>query len=93
MRRKSAVKWSLPVVVDEKINRIRWVIVDLHLKVEDVEKVLRTVEGKEDGEGWGLWVEEDSKSRAFGPKETPFVPWNRTAKYYFRRAVRVSSHS
>lgn len=57
MRRKSAVKWSLPVVVDERINRTRWIIVDSDMKVEDVVKVLRTVEGKEDVEGWGLWVE------------------------------------
>ncbi|KAJ3145270.1 hypothetical protein HDU86_001106 [Geranomyces michiganensis] len=55
MRRKSTIKWSIPVVVDERVQRTRWIVVEEVTSVEDVVRVLCMIEGKEDQAEWRLY--------------------------------------
>ncbi|TPX56088.1 hypothetical protein PhCBS80983_g04815 [Powellomyces hirtus] len=85
MRRKSAIKWSIPVVVDERVFRTRWVVVEAAMSVGDVVRILCTVEGKEDElEEWCLCCEDSTSVKMYAPTDTPFVPWSRAERYLFR---------
>ncbi|KNC99070.1 AGC protein kinase [Spizellomyces punctatus DAOM BR117] len=87
LRRKSEIKWSIPVQIEEKKSKTRWIVVGSETKVEDVVKILVAVEGLEEEIGWGLWVNDETESRFLEPAEKPFEPWNRTSKYSFRKVV------
>ncbi|KAJ3163746.1 RAC-gamma serine/threonine-protein kinase [Geranomyces variabilis] len=79
MRRKSTIKWSIPVVVDERVQRTRWIIVEEVTSVEDVVRVLCTVEGKEDPTEWRLY--KDGGPQAMAMTDKPFAPWTRNEVY------------
>ncbi|KAJ3047340.1 RAC-gamma serine/threonine-protein kinase [Rhizophlyctis rosea] len=92
MRRKSTVKWNVPVFVEKRGTRN--VIVDAETTVEDVLKVLFTVEAVDEGERseWGLWKELTvvgdavlARPMALKWDDKPFEPWERTVKFLFRR--------
>ncbi|KAJ3286824.1 RAC-alpha serine/threonine-protein kinase [Borealophlyctis nickersoniae] len=91
MRRKSTVKWNVRIELENKVQRN--VIVDAGTTAEEVLKVLFMVEGIDEAEreGWGLLKEsldntgEVSKVEVVNPTEAPFIPWDRTTKFVFKR--------
>ncbi|KAI9102535.1 hypothetical protein DFS34DRAFT_609584 [Phlyctochytrium arcticum] len=94
LRPKAELRWTIPVSIPVKkrqstasaATKTRWIVVSKSMTVDQILQVLCTVEGIDDEESYGLWTEGTKEGHFLNPQETPFEPWERTARFSFRRS-------